>query len=310
MSFKLSTNGRIFTAFWLFGLVNNVLYVVLLSAAIDLVGTTLPKSMVLLPDVVPSFFIKLVAPFFIHVVPYKVRITLLVALSFCGMVTVALSDHILFKLFGIAVASLSSGLGEISFLSLTHFYGDVSISGFSSGTGGAGLVGSFVYLALTTWLGIPVKTTLLIFSIAPTTFWLAFYSILPPASEVAGLSALHGYDKDDNSDESQEELLSEPNDEHLEYGLPSQNSTIQVRKPKLGSIFATIQRLKPLVVPYMMPLFLVYVAEYIINQGISPTLLFPIEEMPFQKYRDAYVTYGTLYQCEYFIFIFFRPFTF
>lgn len=51
----------------------------------------------------------------------------------------------------------------------------------------------------------------------------------------------------------------------------------------------------------MAPLFLVYISEYIINQGISPTLLFPIEEMPFQKYRDAYVTYGTLYQLGVFI---------
>lgn len=40
-------------------------------------------------------------------------------------------------------------------------------------------------------------------------------------------------------------------------------------------------------------------AEYIINQGISPTLLFPLDEMPFDRYRDAYVTYGTLYQCKF-----------
>jgi battenin len=40
----------------------------------------------------------------------------------------------------------------------------------------------------------------------------------------------------------------------------------------------------------------VYFSEYVINQGISPTLLFPLEDMPFSRYRDAYVTYGTLYQ--------------
>lgn len=72
-------------------------------------------------------------------------------------------------------------------------------------------------------------------------------------------------------------------------------------KLKVEPISATLKRIKPLVIPFMVPLFLVYISEYIINQGISPTLLFPIEEMPFTKYRDAYVTYGTLYQLGVFV---------
>ncbi|GMG07941.1 unnamed protein product [[Candida] boidinii] len=51
----------------------------------------------------------------------------------------------------------------------------------------------------------------------------------------------------------------------------------------------------------MLPLLTVYLGEYVINQGISPTLLFPIEELPFKQYRDAYVTYGTLYQLGVFV---------
>lgn len=68
---RIRPSGRIFIAFWLFGLINNVLYVVNLSAAIDLVGPLVPKATVLLADVLPSFLVKIVAPFFIHVVPYK-----------------------------------------------------------------------------------------------------------------------------------------------------------------------------------------------------------------------------------------------
>lgn len=67
------------------------------------------------------------------------------------MLIVALSDHIGFKLFGIIVASLSSGLGELSFLQLTHFYGEISLAAFSSGTGGAGLVGSMIALVCGTF---------------------------------------------------------------------------------------------------------------------------------------------------------------
>jgi battenin len=51
----------------------------------------------------------------------------------------------------------------------------------------------------------------------------------------------------------------------------------------------------------MAPLFLVYVSEYTINQGIVPTLLFPLSEMPFKSIRDAYPTYQTLYQLGVFI---------
>ncbi|RAL65326.1 hypothetical protein DID88_000894 [Monilinia fructigena] len=60
---------EVLIAFWLFGLINNVLYVIILSAALDLVGPSIPKSVVLLADVLPSFVTKLIAPYFIHKVP-------------------------------------------------------------------------------------------------------------------------------------------------------------------------------------------------------------------------------------------------
>ena len=46
----------------------------------------------------------------------------------------------------------------------------------------------------------------------------------------------------------------------------------------------------------MIPLVLVYFSEYEINQGVFPTLLFPLEETPFKSYRDIYPTYMGIYQ--------------
>lgn len=71
------------------------------------------------------------------------------------------------SLCGVVLASISSGLGEVTFLSLTAFYPSAVISWWSSGTGGAGLLGSLSYLGLTqaglspqhtllSMLGIPV----------------------------------------------------------------------------------------------------------------------------------------------------------
>jgi len=51
----------------------------------------------------------------------------------------------------------------------------------------------------------------------------------------------------------------------------------------------------------MLPLLLVYIAEYTINQGVAPTLLFPLEESPFTQFRDFYTTYNAIYQVGVFI---------
>ncbi|CDO57392.1 similar to Saccharomyces cerevisiae YJL059W YHC3 Vacuolar membrane protein involved in the ATP-dependent transport of arginine into the vacuole and possibly in balancing ion homeostasis [Geotrichum candidum] len=294
MNLRIAPSGLIFIAFWLFGLINNVLYVVNLSAAIDLVGPLVPKATVLLADVMPSFLIKLCAPFFVHVIPYNVRISIFVVLSFLGMTVVALSDSIGFKLLGIVLASISSGLGELSFLQLTHFYGEISLAGFSSGTGGAGLVGSFAYLVFTTWVGLSVRSTLLLFSVAPTVFWIAYYIILPKPEVVSVTTGGVEYRAIEEQD-PESRIMGASTD------LDDVVAALEPKKPRFDSFSVTLARLRPYVVPFMAPLFLVYISEYIINQGISPTLLFPIEEMPFTKYRDAYVTYGTLYQLGVFI---------
>lgn len=51
----------------------------------------------------------------------------------------------------------------------------------------------------------------------------------------------------------------------------------------------------------MLPLLLVYIAEYTINQGIAPTLLFPLEDSPFKSFREFYPTYNAIYQLGVFI---------
>jgi battenin len=166
-------------------LINNVLYVVILSAALDLVGSGFPKGVVLLADVVPSFACKLTAPYFIHLVPYPVRIVIFVALSVLGMLIIALTPAttdggaISTKLAGIVLASLSSGGGELSFLGLTHYYGPFSLAAWSSGTGAAGLVGAGAYALATTSFGLSVKSTLLASACLPAVMLVNFFMVLP-----------------------------------------------------------------------------------------------------------------------------------
>ncbi|KAG5421931.1 BTN1 [Candida metapsilosis] len=297
----LQNTTKIFTSFFIFGLLNNILYVIILSAAIDLVGSATPKGVVLLADIMPSFTFKLVAPFFIHFIPYKVRLYSLVGLSSCGMLLISLTSQqsIGTKIFGIMLASLSSGMGEVSFLQLTHFYTDgtvnsdssLGISGFSSGTGGAGLCGSFLFMLMTNVIGMPVTIVLLLFAVCPLGFLATYYLLLPPPT--------HEYHELGDS------LLSEDNEEiEIEIEIGARVSELPTISTITHHFKTTFEKIKPLVVPYMIPMCTVYISEYVINQGIAPTLLYPLEDLPrglFTSYRDIYVVYGFLYQLGVFI---------
>ncbi|KAI1802710.1 Batten's disease protein Cln3 [Daldinia bambusicola] len=299
----------ILIAFWLFGLINNVLYVIILSAALDLVGSDVPKGVVLLADVLPSFLTKLIAPYFIHKVPYWLRIIFFVASSSLGMLMIALTPSdksVGVKMAGVIFASLSSGAGELSFLGLTHYYGHMSLAAWGSGTGAAGLVGAGLYVMFTVWIGFSVRDTLLASAFLPAIMFISFFLILP-REPLRQSKLAKGYQTVPDQDTRQDDV---------EDDLPAINATSSLLIPErspistslqadsidsLSRLKSNIQRARTLFFPYMLPLLLVYVAEYTINQGVSPTLLFPIKSTPFKEYRDFYPMYGFLYQLGVFI---------
>lgn len=298
---------RTFVAFWLLGLINNVLYVIILSAAVDLVGSSVPVGLVLLADVLPSFVVKLVAPYFIHVIPYGARVLAFVALSACGMLLIASSPEaksaatIALKLFGVALASLSSGGGELSFIGLTHFYPRISLAAWGSGTGGAGLVGAGAYVIATTSFGLSSRTALLAFSFLPVFMLLSYFVILPPKPMSGKVQQT-----EPNSPTRSRPLLSassSPGPLAERESLLSQGDS--QADGSLASPWQALQanllRSRKLFVPYMLPLLLVYIAEYTINQGVAPTLLFPLRETPFHRFRDFYPVYNAIYQVGVFI---------
>jgi battenin len=202
------------------GLINNVLYVIILSAALDLVGSDVPKGVVLLCDVIPSFLTKLCAPYFIHKIPYNVRIWVFVTLSASGMLIIALtpalqdSRTIAIKMCGVMLASMSSGGGELSFLGLTHYYGHFALASWGSGTGGAGLIGAGAYALATNTLHITPRTSLLFFSFLPLIMLASFYFVLPLGPLIAGSSKRHDYEAIDSDDQQDEEDAPESMEEH------------------------------------------------------------------------------------------------
>lgn len=292
MTLHLTTKRRVFISFLAFGLVNNILYVVILSAAIDLVGSATPKGVVLLADIFPALVVKLLAPLVIHQFAYSHRLIALVVLSIPGMLLISFtSSNTSAIISGICMASASSGIGEVSFLLLTHYYPrNMAIGGFSAGTGAAGIAGSFLFLLFTNILHIPAKKALVIFSILPFCHLIAYFYLLPQSTtEYVAIPS-----NDDSIDMNEDRT---PNSNGVD-------STPFTTDRVTSHIVTTFRKMLPLVFPYMVPLCSVYICEYVINQGISPTLLFSLDDLPewlFKDYRDIYVFYGFLYQVGVFI---------
>jgi battenin len=233
--------------------------VIILSAALDLVGPAVPKGVVLLCDVIPSFLTKLCAPYFIHKIPYNVRILVFVALSACGMLIIALtpplqdSRTIAIKMCGVMLASLSSGGGELSFLSLTHYYGHFALAAWGSGTGGAGLIGAGAYALATNTLHINPRTSLLAFAFLPLIMVFSFFVVLPLGPLRAG-AAKHGeYEAISSADDDHDGTQSEEEQDGVlsssRHSAISRSSTSKGAKGTLNNFRANLNRARVLFFP-------------------------------------------------------------
>jgi len=273
---------------------------------------------VLLADVVPGFTTKLVAPYVVHVVPYNVRVIALAAISVCGMLLIALSPNsqdgatIAVRMVGVMLASLSCGGGELSFLGLVHYYGHFALAAWGSGTGAAGLIGAGLYLVTTTWIGLSERTSLLAFSLLPLVMVVSFFLVLPldplknSTIKADGYERVNSAELPDNTNTI--DIDEPPFSEHEGLLGDPESSSAAAATPKTSTsssfwtqLKANLTRARSLFIPYMVPLLIVYIAEYTINQGVAPTLLFPLDRTPFREYRSFYPTYNAIYQSGVFV---------
>nr|XP_041575470.1 battenin isoform X1 [Taeniopygia guttata] len=260
---------RIGAAFWILGLCNNLPYVVMLSAARDLleprpgeeprnrsrhdcdpVGT----GAVLLADVVPALVVKLLLPLLGPYLPDRCR-AVAVALCLWGSLSaVAAARGTLSGLGGVALGSAGAGLGEVTFLTLASSYPSSGLSHWSSGTGGAGLGGALAFWGLRAWL--PLPHSLLPFLALPPLMLLSFFFLLGPAPPP-------------------------PPDPPL----PPPDQGGGAWAEKWGVAKAALRQGAPLSV--------VYFAEYFVNMGLMELLYFPSSPLP---HSAQYRTLQLLYQ--------------
>ncbi|KAL2766291.1 battenin isoform d [Daubentonia madagascariensis] len=226
---------------------------------------------VLLADILPTFIIKLLAPLGLHLLPYSPRVLVSGLCAAGSFVLVAFSRSVGTSLCGVVLASISSGLGEVTFLSLTAFYPRAVISWWSSGTGGAGLLGALSYLGLTQ-AGLSPRHTLLSMLGIPVLLLASYFFLLtsPEPQDPGG--------EEEAETAARQPLIGTP---ELKPGSSS-GLSLQER----WTVFKGLLR-------YIIPLVLVYFAEYFINQGLFELLFFRNTSL---SHAQQYRWYQMLYQ--------------
>ncbi|KAI5980685.1 CLN3 protein-domain-containing protein [Pisolithus marmoratus] len=236
-------------SFFVLGLINNALYVIILSAALDLVPPSTPKGIIAFCNIAPGLFANFGWSYMLKgKVRYTRRIVGCSLLSFIGMLAVALHESLFSRLMGISLASFSSGIGTVTFLQLSTTYSPAAIGGhcigyWSSGTGAAGLFGSFLWWKLR---GLGVEVGIGISSLFPFVIPLTYFLLLPrpaafldPTTSIV-YSALP---------------LDDPEIPTIDT---SEGSSLLGIAPKAESVFLTTadkwRLLEPMIPKYMLPL--------------------------------------------------------
>ncbi|KAJ7846437.1 batten's disease protein Cln3, partial [Mycena olivaceomarginata] len=313
-------------SFFLFGLINNVLYVIILSAALDLVPPSTPKGIIAFCNIAPALVAKVGWPYVLKGrVRYAKRLVGCCLLSAFGMLVSPVSEHFVsFEpkriIQGIGLASFSSGLGELTFLQLSTTYAPPSVAGhsvgyFASGTGAAGLVGAFLWwevrgLGVRIGVGmssvmpfiIPLTASPSSYAmLVPLTSSPQYYFLLPRPS-----AFLESYE------DSTSPVIPYTSLATAEEELTGEEESSLASVPKYNVSLSASDKwriVRPLLIRYMLPLFCVYTFEYTINQGIAPTLLYPVpspEEHSFlskiiHSVRDYYPLWQLVYQTTVFL---------
>ncbi|XP_035626547.1 battenin isoform X1 [Oncorhynchus keta] len=317
-----SSRWRNWTGFWLLGLCNNFAYVVMLSAAHDILNqqgshnSTSPTpstvaldvesgkrsrydcspvstAAVLLADILPTLVIKFSAPFFIHNLPYGFRVLVCVATAIASFLVVSFSSTMWISVLGVIFASVSAGLGELSFLSLTVFFSRDVLGGWGSGTGGAGVAGALLYSGLTQ-AGLSPRNTLLIMLVIPVAMVISYFFLLvfPPSFpqwKCREVESVRGRDS-----QSRQPLLDDTEEEEREKGAEGV-FIMSACEDKVTGPLTCIEKLHITkgLLRFVVPLGVVYFAEYFINQGLLELLYFPNFYL---SHAEQYRWYQTLYQ--------------
>lgn len=258
---------KICVSFAGFAMLLHSFFSVVISASQDiLAGTYIPTSTILASHVATMVIVTSFLPWCMEKIPYFSRTLIVFAAMACGTLVLITVKSVYVKIIGVSLNALAHGLGEISFLALSAFYGKFSVTSFAAGSGAGILVGPIYYTAMTSWGCVSPQLTLAI--ISPATLLILFFYYLLDKDRIKPY-ALLDYKKIKSSD-------SETSKEDVYNKSPFDLSWRE-------KFLAAWQ-----IMPFMVALCTAYIAQYITVQAVFTTVAF--ENAPFAP-RDHYVYY-------------------
>lgn len=269
-------------------------------------------STILLADTLPSLTTKIVYPFLLVGLPNGGKASATAFLSAVAFIITGLFKSQAMIFIGVICASFSSGLGESTYLSSTPLYGDVSLYGWSMGTGAAGLLGSVSYALLR--IVLPIEPIMMIMLVVPIAMMFAFFHLIEPVSETrtdsqqirqrrqtndesadASLSIIsRGVDDQQRSVEGISLLRNYGTQEAAPNAQQAIDSSQDKSLDNSAFDFQAKLRCLPSLAKYFLPLLLVYFAEYFINQGLFELIYYP--EVSFLNHAAQYRWFQVSYQ--------------
>ena len=204
-------------------------------------------GIVLIADILPGLVIKLLYSAFPYPFKYSHRLIFIVLTNASSFLLISFSfNRVRWLMFvGIGLASISTSFGEMTFLAMTTLYPkNLAFFPYAVGLALTGLVSSSSYAALTQVLT-PDKV-ILCMSFIPFLMTLAYFLMPSP-------------DKFVQESETQKEKIG-----NIKLNLP---------KVETMNFYSKLKVIVPLI-KYMVPLFLVFFTEYLINQGLFELIYF------------------------------------
>ncbi|KAG9399617.1 G1/S-specific cyclin cln3 [Aphanomyces cochlioides] len=261
----LSTTSWTTAAFWLLGLVNNIPYVIMIAGAKDINAGGV--GLVYVSEVAPSLIIQLSGPYWFQLVSYRTRLHVAAACMMTSFLTVVMGfrGSLWLQLLGVCFNGIQSAIGESSLLASTALFDDsrLCLTAWSSGTGFAGVAG-FAWVTIFTSFA-SLQTTLLLALIFPVVYVAVFECMLPPMA--------------------------------LSRAAEAEEAIPLVAKKHVG--LSEGLRLTVGLWPYMLPLVLVYAAEYAMMTGTWAAIGFPLQD---PAARELFYRYaGFIYQIGVFV---------
>jgi battenin len=282
-------------AFWALGLLNNSSFVIMVASAksISEGGTAL----VFLSNSLPSLIVKLSAPYWFDRVSYDKRMMVACALMIAafGIVACFATVHhstlsLYMQLLGCAFVSIQCGMGEASLLALAG-KSDIGreknacLTAFSSGTGLAGVFGFMWNFVWIDWFGLPLNFTLYLGNVLVIFYFGIYYNCVRESRSVAVIpvnpcSGLHGgaFTADSSEPDTSHDLA----DVDCSDGSVTEEFKDEEDAPSVATRedMTALRRLVAVLRlwPYMIPLLVVYAAEYSLQAGTWTAIGFPVND--------------------------------